>query len=521
MDMIWRSAAEQAQAVWRGQVSAVELLHLHWQQCDRLNPQLNAVVVQQRDVALLRAREADAARARGQRWGPLHGVPMTVKEAFDIQGLPTTWGLEARRQHRASANAVTAQRLLDAGAVIWGKTNVPVALADWQSYNPVYGTANNPWDLARSPGGSSGGSAAALAAGITAVELGSDIGSSIRNPAHYCGVWGHKPSWGLVPLGGHQLGEASEEDPDVTDIAVAGPMARGVADLALALDILVGEPTLPGPHGRQPVRWADQGTPARRMRVAIMSDDPLAPVDAPVRLALVDLGAWMQQQGLEVSYDARPVPSDETWAVFIGLVRAALADGFGDAEYAQILQKAAPLRAQQQGTGGPGAPVHATQFPAAQWCNFSLHHRDWLLLNQRRQVLRRQWAHFFQQWDVFISPIASTSAIEHNQQGFRWERFINVNGQPLPHTAQLLWAGYSGVVGLPSTAVPLGLCPKGLPIGAQIIGPSLGDPMCLRMAQWLEQGYRSFQAPPMAWATATTQAQEHLAQPGIASKRQA
>ena len=201
-DLALLPATELALRLRRRELSSLELLQHHLRRVERLNPALNAVVVLDTDVALQRARDADAALARGECWGPLHGLPMTVKESFDLPGLPTTWGFEAQRGNIATQHAVAVQRLLDAGAVVFGKTNVPVALADWQSFNPVYGTTNNPWDVTRTPGGSSGGSAAALAAGLTALELGSDIGASIRNPAHYCGVWGHKPTWGVVPHAG-------------------------------------------------------------------------------------------------------------------------------------------------------------------------------------------------------------------------------------------------------------------------------------------------------------------------------
>ncbi|MFN9279201.1 MAG: amidase family protein, partial [Betaproteobacteria bacterium] len=233
-DLSLLSAHELSRRLRRREISAVELLQHHLSRVDRLNPALKAVVVTQPEVALQRARAADEALAQGKVWGPLHGLPMTVKESFDVPGLPTTWGLEAFRDNVATRHAGAVQRLLDAGAVVYGKTNLPAALADWQSFNPIYGTCGNPWDLSRTPGGSSGGSAAALATGLSTLELGSDIGSSIRNPAHYCGVWGHKPTWGVVPLEGQQL--PGDVCPDSTDIAVAGPLARSAHDLTLAMD---------------------------------------------------------------------------------------------------------------------------------------------------------------------------------------------------------------------------------------------------------------------------------------------
>ncbi|HYJ98617.1 MAG TPA: amidase family protein, partial [Burkholderiaceae bacterium] len=220
-ELAFLPAHELAQRIRCKDVSALELLDAYLARIERLNPAIRAVPVLDAERARQRAREADAALARGESWGPLHGVPMTVKEAFNVSGLPTTWGFESFRDNRPALDAVTVQRLKDAGAVIFGKTNVPVDLADWQSFNPLYGTTHNPWDLSRTPGGSSGGSAAALAAGLTGLELGSDIGASIRNPAHYCGVWGHKPTWGVVSMDGHEL--RPRHGPDSMDICVAGP----------------------------------------------------------------------------------------------------------------------------------------------------------------------------------------------------------------------------------------------------------------------------------------------------------
>ena len=488
-DLSSASALHLARLLRTRQISCVELLQAHLQRLHRLNPALNAVVVLQEEAAQQRARAADAALARGELWGLLHGLPMTVKEAFDVTGMPTTWGFESFRDNRATANATTVQRLVDAGAVIYGKTNVPVALADWQSFNPVYGTSNNPWDVSRSPGGSSGGSAAALAAGLCTLELGSDIGSSIRNPAHYCGVYGHKPTWGVVPLQGHQL--PGDVCADATDIGAAGPMARSAHDLSLALEILSTPLTAFGPMGRTPAVWRDNGLPARRMRVAVMLDDPRAPVDACVRQALERLVDFLRREGVQVSTTAQPVASQAAWEVAIPMLRGALCGHLSDDEFRQACEQA-DLAAR---AGGP-----ASEFPAAHWNAQIQTHRDWLRSDEKRSAMRLQWAAFFEQWDLLIQPIAATPAVPHNHQGYRWERMLQVNGQPQPQTTQMFWAIYSGMVGVPSTAVPLELSPAGLPVGAQIIAPVFGDPMCLRFARWLEEAYRAFVPPPVAMA---------------------
>ena len=234
------------------------------------------------------------------------------------------------------------QRLKAAGAVIFGKTNVPVFLADWQSFNPVYGTTRNPWDLARTPGGSSGGSAAALAAGLTGLELGSDIGASIRNPAHYCGVWGHKPTWGVVPMAGHEL--RPQHGPDSIDICVAGPMARSAFDLELAMDVLAAPLSAMTPLGRVPMAWRTRGTPPRRCRVAVIVDDAQAEVDASVQQALRDLVTFLRAEGVAVREDVRPVDSAETQHTYIHLLRAATGAASDDTTYAHALERAGASR---------------------------------------------------------------------------------------------------------------------------------------------------------------------------------
>ena len=483
-DLALCSATELAQRLRRREMSAVELLQHHLQRVERLNPALNAVVVLDAERALVRAREADAALARGVCWGPLHGLPMTVKEAFDVTALPTTWGFDAQRGNVATANAVSVQRLLDAGALIFGKTNLPVAMADWQTFNPVYGTTNNPWDTGRTPGGSSGGSAAALAAGLSALELGSDIGASIRNPAHYCGVWGHKPTWGVVPQQGHQL--PGMECVDTIDIGAAGPMARSAHDLSLAMDVLAAPLSAFGALGWQPAAWRDAGLPASRLRVAVVADDALAEVDSTVRAQFHALVDFLRRSGVTVGESERPVDSAETWRTYVPLVRAALIGHASDEEHLQAVAEAAKW------------PADSMEFAAMHWRGRSLSHRDWLRLDEVRSKLRRQWAAFFERWDLLICPVATTPAFRHNQSGWRWERMIPVNGAEQPSTTSLFWAGYTNLCGLPATAVPLGLSPEGLPIGAQVCGPVFADPVCLRFARWLEAEYRAFVPPPMA-----------------------
>lgn len=481
-DIAFLPAVELARRLRHGELSSQELLRHYMLRIERLDGPVNAVVVRDFEPALQRARQADEARARGESWGPLHGLPITVKESFDVPGLPTTFGLPDFAGNVAARHAVAVQRLVQAGAIVFGKTNVPVALADWQTFNPVYGTTGNPWDVSRTPGGSSGGSAAALAAGFTSMELGSDIGASIRNPAHYCGVYGHKPTWGVVPLVGHEL--PGIERIDAYDIAAAGPLARSAHDLSLQMDLLAADGTQFGPLGRSPLRWRDDPRPASQLRVAVISDDTCAEVDASVRTQIGQLADFMRGAGMTVSEQARPVDSAEAWEVYVMLLRSASGAWYSDAEYAAAQQQRALW------------PADSLDYGAMHWRGITMTHREWVQYDERRARLRQQWAAFFENWDLLICPVATSPAFPHMQTGWRWERMIDVNGRPQPTTTSLFWAGYPGLCGLPATAIPLGLSPQGLPIGAQIVGPVFGDPMCLRLARWLETEYRSFVPPP-------------------------
>jgi amidase len=255
------TAAEMADAVRTGKVSAHELLSATFDRIDRHNPALNAIVWQDRDRATARALDADAARAQRKISGPLHGVPVTIKESFAYRGSPNTWGMPALKEAISPRTAVAVEQLESAGAIVVGKTNVPLLLGDWQSYNEIYGTTNNPWDLARTPGGSTGGGAAAVAAGLGAVTLGSDLSGSIRIPAHFCGVYGHKPSLGLVAMDGLQPGPWDGSPGYPMDIAVVGPLARSARDLELALDVLAG------PVGDDGRAWTCRLPPPRHTRL--------------------------------------------------------------------------------------------------------------------------------------------------------------------------------------------------------------------------------------------------------------
>ncbi len=479
-DIAYRSARQLAADIRRKRIGCLELLDHYLARIDRYDAAINAVVVRDVDRARKRARAADRARAKGQSWGPLHGLPMTVKESYDVAGLPTTWGLPSLRDNVARRNATVVERLLGAGAVIFGKTNVPLYLSDWQSFNAIYGSTNNPWDLARAPGGSSGGSAAALAAGLTALEAGSDIGSSIRNPAHFCGLFGHKPTWGIVPRHGQSLpGHVAP-----VDIDVVGPMARSASDLGIALDVMAG------PDPIEAAGWQLRLRPPRQRRlrdfkVALMVDAPESSVDATVRERLHALADFLRRQRVKVDDRARPaVDTGEALRVYVRLLRAATSARQSDAEFEKNAASARGL--------APGDDSYYARATRAA----VLPHRDWLAANESRHRMRLAWAEFFTRFDLLLCPVAGVTAFPHDQQGERHERTVMIDGRRAPVTDHLFWAGYSGAFFLPSTAAPCGFTSDGLPVGVQIVGPQYGDLTCLAFARMLEREWQAFVPPP-------------------------
>jgi amidase len=476
----FRSATELAGDIRAKRIGCRELLEHFLARAERFNPALNAIIATDLPAARRRADEADAALQRGEIWGVLHGVPMTVKESYDVAGLPTTWGIPALKDNIARKNALAVERFLGAGAIVFGKTNVPLWLADWQSYNALYGTTSNPWDLSRVPGGSSGGSAAALAAGLTGLEAGSDIGSSIRNPAHYCGVWGHKPTFGIVSPQGHAPGERAATG----DISVCGPLARSSADLALALGLIAGPDAIDGAGWRLELP-APKRERLADYKVAVMLDDANSEVDRAVQDQIQALADFLARRGAAVSDRARPaIDATRAHAVYIQLLRAATSNRTSDAEFAATVAAAKAL--------DPGDESYLARMQRAN----TMHHRDWLRFNEERHRMRLAWRAFFGEYDLFLCPVAASAAPPHDQKGERWDRLITVNNKRVPTTDQLFWAGYTCAFYLPATAAPIGESPEGLPIGVQITGPQYGDLSCIRFAELLEREYRGFVPPP-------------------------
>ena len=473
----FESASALAQRIANREIGCVELLEFYFERVDRLNHTLNAIIVERREEALARAEAADSALAKGERWGPLHGVPMTVKESYDVAGTPTTWGAPHLKDNIAAKDALSVARLKDAGVVIFGKTNVPLFLSDFQSYNEVYGTTNNPWDNGRTPGGSSGGSAAALAAGLTGIETGSDIGGSIRNPAHFCGVFGHKPTWNLLPPRGHAM-------PGVltpSDISVIGPLARSAADLETAVKAMAGPDEIASRAMR--LNLPPLAKPLREIKVAVWRDDAMAPVDDAVSARVDAVAAALRQSGAQVDFDARPVEAEHSHFVYQSLLQATMSARLPDDRYQAIQRQVEAL------------PADDTSLAATIQRSQVARFREWSANNEKRTHLRWQWHEFFHRFDLVLAPVMATSAFPHDHKPFG-ERTVTVNGKKVPYFDQVFWAGLASVAYLPSTVIPAGPDANGLPIGVQIIGPEYGDLITIGVAKLLEDEGFAFAPPP-------------------------
>jgi amidase len=477
--LLFKSGLQLGRMLRGRKISATELLAETATQYARHNAAINAVIFTDFEAAKRAAKASDRRLSRGKPLSPFDGVPMTIKESFDWAGLPSTWGDPALANNIATTDAVVLTKMRQAGAVAYGKTNVPLALSDWQSFNAIYGTTNNPWNTSRTPGGSSGGAAAALASGMAALEIGSDIGASIRNPAHYCGVFGHKPTYGVVPYRGHLMPGSVA----LSDITVAGPMARSAKDLTAMMKLLVGSEGIEARSLQIRLPVAQQKS-MRQFRVAIKLSSAVSDVDVGYQKQLLALADFLRKKTKKLSLEAVPDFADaEAYENYITLLRATATKRMGDDEI-----EAAARRGRDFGEADKS-------YVAIMNRALGMTHGAWLKANERRHQLRRVWDAFFQDWDVLLCPCAASAAWPHDQVGERHERVIPVNGKMVSTIDQRFWAGYSCNFYLPSTVAPLGLSEEGLPLGVQIITREYGDYTALRFAEFLEKEWRSFVAP--------------------------
>jgi amidase len=446
-DILDLDATAQLQALEARQVSALELLDESVGRYEATHARLNAVVVTDLDRARRRAREIDDDRAGGKASGPLAGLPMTLKDSLDVEHMPASSGLETLLQRTAEDAAVVA-RARAAGAVIWGKTNVPVMTADWQSFNALYGTTNNPWNLERTCGGSSGGAAAMLAAGVTALEIGSDIGGSLRVPASFCGVFSHKPTWGLVPQAGHVPPKPGTVAP--RDLNVVGPMARSVRDLRLLLSLIAQEPIA---AGTPPTSLED-------LKLGLWLDEPAYPLDSQVRAVIEAFANRLAALGATIE-PVRPVDVAVLTPAYRTLLAAAMAED------------------------GPSSAA-------------GMSHAVWLQANEVRAMLSYEVGGLFERLDGVIAPITPVTAFPHDHRPMGERKLAYSTGQTFAYTSVLDWIALATACGLPATAIPAGPAADGLPVGVQIIGARGGDARTLAVAQAIEDALGGFTAPPIS-----------------------
>ncbi|OBK76278.1 amidase [Mycobacterium sp. 1274761.0] len=479
-DIALQPAHVLAAAIRRGDVSSRELLEYYLARVEAVNPLVNAVVTTDPDGARGAADAADAELARCDDIGPLHGVPMTVKDTFQTAGMRTTCGLPAW-DHVPEGDAEAVRRLRCAGAVIFGKTNTPAQAGDWQTYNAIFGTTNNPWDTARTTGGSSGGAAAAVATGMTALELGSDIGGSIRFPANWTGVCGHKTTWGIVSQAGH-LPPAPGRLAS-TDLAVVGPLARDVTDLELALDVIAGA------AGDAAVGWRLELPPPRAtaledLRLALWLGDSDYPVDAEVATVLAAAADALQAGGARL-VDKRPaVAMPDVVRLYQQFLYPILLSGMGQQSFDGMVKLAASL-------------ADDDDRPLARTARFATQrYRDWAFATEKREQLRALMANYFVDVDALLTPVAMVPAIAHDHREPFTDRVIEVNGAVRPYTDLMAWVALATLAHLPATVVPVGRTASGLPVGMQIIGPYLEDRTTLTAGRLVEQVLGGFVAPP-------------------------
>jgi amidase len=480
----FKSATELSAALAAKKLSAVELAQDAIDRIERHDGKINAICVRDFARALEAARAADTALARGEK-KPLLGLPLTVKESYNIAGLPTTWGFPLQKDFVPPEDALSISRVKAAGGVILGKTNVPVGLGDWQSYNDIYGTTNNPFDLGRTPGGSSGGSAAALAAGYGPLSLGSDIGGSLRVPAFHCGVYAHKPTFNIVPLRGHTPPPFPPISLD-RDMAVIGPMARSAADLSLLLDAIAGPDPLDTGVGYKlalpPPRHSELGS----FRVLVIDSDPILPANKDVREAIGTLAGNLAKAGVRVTRKSPLWPDfAESSRLYMRMLMSFLAAFFPPEAIAGAQAAIAKLSPDNR------------SLAAERLRGMVLSHRVWVLDDGARGRLRAQWRELFKSFDAVICPIMPTPAYPHDHSQDQETRRINIDGKDYVYPDQLAWPGIATLPGLPATAIPTGLSPQGLPVGVQIVGPWLEDRTPLKLAELIEREFGGFVAPPM------------------------
>jgi len=476
LDASFGSAVDALAALRTRAVSSHELVAHALARIAKHEPRIHAFVTRLEESAIEQAKAADTARARGRAVGALHGLPVVVKDAFATAGVRTTAGSKTLASFVPTEDAVVVTRLREAGAIILGKTNLPEWSSDWQSYNEVAGQTNNPWDLTRTPGGSTGGGAAALAAGFAFLEVGSDIAGSIRIPAHFCGIYGHKPTFGLVPNRGH-VPPAPSGVP-LGPLSVAGPMARSADDLLLQLGVLAG----PDDEERVAYRWAlpkPRRMQLRDYKLGFVLDDRYCPLDAPVRAVLERALDDLRKAGVRLvegwPKDVDPVASHDTYQFMFGA--------------SQNVGVPAERRATLEGWRKAGVTHPWVLGATAQY-------HEWVERNQARVRHRAAWQRYFREHDAFLMPVDFVAATPHDHAPDPAKRVVATSQGSRSYLDHSKWITFATLSGCPATAAPVGRTRDGLPVGLQIMGPYLEDGTPIDIARKMAHVCGGFVPPP-------------------------
>ncbi len=481
-DPLLLSVADQIALLKNRKLSAVELLTLTLKRIDRLNPTLNAVVYRN-DVSALAAANLADARYQCSEARPLEGLPITIKDAMDVADFPSTGGSPGLKDRIPTVDAIAVARLRQAGAIIVGRTNVPVFSGDFQCFNPMHGVTSNPWNTDFSSGGSSGGAAVAVATGMSSFEIGSDQGSSVRWPAATNGIQGLKTSWGLVSNWGIIPPPPEKRTDRNVELVAIGPMTRHASDLDLLLDILSGPRNIAvsGPALSAPRHLTPKG-----LRVAVWLDEPFAPVDAAVSDGVRHAARLLVDNGAIVDESARPAfRFEEAYKVFALLNHWIVGYGL-------------PPRVRDK-IAGQAAMVSTTDLShrALQARGIRMTPGFYQEVNARRLRLMRQWAAFFTKYDVVLCPPAPVAALKHDHEPNIMIRTLDVNGVKVPYLNFLHWAALATGSNLPATVAPMGLTAQGMPRGVQIIGPFMEDRTPVAVSMMLQTLQGRFKIPPI------------------------
>jgi amidase len=476
MTQVYATAREMLADLAAKTISARELLDLHTARNAAVGGKLNAVIETDLEHAQAAAKSIDDARAHGAALGALAGLPMTIKDGYDVTGMPATSGNPAfakRDKNCVDADVVNAVR--KAGAVVWGKTNVPFMLGDIQSYNDIYGTTNNPYDVTRTPGGSSGGAAAALAAGITPLEIGSDIGGSLRHPANFCGVCSLKPTWGVLsqrgqvpPVPGHYY------EPD---LGVAGPMARNVGDLRLLWNVLRGKD------------GAAAGS-AKGARIAVWDEEASWPLAAEVRDGVTRAADALAKAGAHVEHAKPDIDGARLMNFYRVILTSIVSVGMPEEVFRHFesLRDADRKIVMENGEGAAEASSRLGMVATP---------RDLAWAYTEQQAHKDVLTNFFNDYDAVLMPITMVAAFAHMHTPSFPERVLSVDGKTVPYPALLNWIGPATALHAPALAVPAGQTATGLPVGVQLMGPWHKEDRLFDLAAALEGQMGGFKAPAL------------------------